>query len=54
MRFILSLTATSLLMFSLSPGGHNNKGWGEFSGPVRAEWLDDGRSMRLLEDFAIH
>lgn len=25
--------------------------WGEFKGTVRAEWLDDGRNMRLLDDF---
>ena len=25
--------------------------WGEFKGTVRAEWLDDGRRMRLLDEF---
>ena len=38
------LFALPLLVFADS--------YGEFVGTVKAEWLDDGRKMRLLEDFA--
>ena len=25
--------------------------YGEYFGPVKSEWLDDGRKMKLLDDF---
>lgn len=33
------------------PGIVHSATWGEFKGTVRTEWLDDGRNMRLLDDF---
>jgi Protein of unknown function (DUF1353) len=36
-----------LLCVSASQGGH----FGHFIGNVKAQWLDDGRNMRLIDDF---
>lgn len=40
---VLSIAAVTL---AAQPSGH-----GKFEGSVKAEWLPDGRSMRLVEDF---
>lgn len=44
--------AVVILLLSLSIGDVYPSDWGEYRGEVRVEWLDDGRSMRLLDDYS--
>lgn len=48
MRQIMGLGLGLVLIL---PSITHSATWGEFKGTVRAEWLDDGRKMRLLDDF---
>src|SRR5262245_32434634 len=38
--------------FGKKPPPRSGENWGSFSGAPKAELLDDGRQLRLLEDFA--
>lgn len=49
MRQKTAIVAMALLSF-LAPAFAAD--WGKFEGKVLVEWLDDGRRMQLLEDFA--
>jgi Protein of unknown function (DUF1353) len=54
MKNILRWATLAALVLNLVGRGDAAE-WGRFDGPVRAEWIinptDDGRSMRLLEEF---
>src|SRR5687768_12025993 len=44
--------AAIFLLVTLFPVSSYAAGFGDFVGKIVAEWLDNGREMRLLEDFA--
>ena len=59
-KFRIFSTSTALFtlalptLFSVSVGGASLFGsgqWGHFVGTVKTEWYDDGRTMKLLDDF---
>jgi hypothetical protein len=49
MRRVLSLVFTGALLMSVRP--LQAEDFGKFSGKPKTEWNDDGRTMKLLEDF---
>ena len=60
-KFRIFSTSTALFtlalptLFSVSVGGASLFGsgqWGHFVGTVKTEWYDDGRTMKLLDDFS--
>ena len=60
-KFRIFSTSTALFtlalptLFSVSVGGASLLGsgqWGHFVGTVKTEWYDDGRTMKLLDDFS--
>lgn len=48
-----SMKSSALLLgfVLIMPSIAQSATWGEFKGTVRAEWLDDGRRMRLIDEF---
>ena len=45
------LLGIGYLVYWSARDGKDVENWGEFSGSPKSEWLDDGRKMKLLEDF---
>lgn len=51
MRTILSVGIATAFLALCSLPGQTRENFGHYDGVVQAEWLDDGRKMRLLADF---
>ncbi len=47
----LSIIALTLVLVFFNSITYSEEYYGKYSGPVKTEWLDDGRKMKILEYF---